>query len=73
MAESVFEPGEQVTVKSGGPVMTVKAAKGDTVFCVWMDGNHKKEDGFLAATLKPYDESNYDTSAIDDDGDFMTR
>jgi uncharacterized protein YodC (DUF2158 family) len=50
-------PGDQVRLKSGGPVMTVEKVRGDTVTCVWFDDGKKLHDAkFLAAMLEGPDE-----------------
>lgn len=77
MVELTFKPTNTVVASSiPGPVMIVQGVKGDYVDCYWFDSNnHKCEDRFLAATLKHYDERNYDTNPVDDDDDgrdFMT-
>jgi uncharacterized protein YodC (DUF2158 family) len=35
---SNFNPGDQVILKSGGPVMTVETVDGGIVTCIWFDG-----------------------------------
>jgi uncharacterized protein YodC (DUF2158 family) len=53
-----MKPGDLVTVKSGGPVMTVDFIEGTDVCCTWFDAkNNRKQEKFLEATLKPYDEA----------------
>jgi len=53
-----FKPGDVVTLKSGGPKMTVAqvgnaAMSGEpTVWCVWFDGVKKLEETFPPDALK---------------------
>ncbi|MBX4889788.1 YodC family protein [Rhizobium bangladeshense] len=54
-----FAPGDVVTMKSGGPQMTVESLKGENVVCSWMEQTGpknspkyaKKTDVFLDVTL----------------------
>jgi len=54
-----FKVGEQVRLKSGGPVMTIENIgnypmgpnTGDSAKCVWFDGTKKSEGLFAPATL----------------------
>jgi len=39
-----FAPGELVRLRSGGPMMTVSAIKGDQVECVWTDDSGQPDD-----------------------------
>jgi uncharacterized protein YodC (DUF2158 family) len=60
-----FQPGDQVQLKSGGPVMTVERTgkdqrtQEDVVFCVWFHFEGKKQiltrDSFIPATIQKYD------------------
>lgn len=62
-----FQPGDQVQLKSGGPVMTVERIgkdqrmREDVVFCVWFHFEGKKQtlnrDSFLPVTIEKYDPS----------------
>lgn len=47
----IFNEGDIVHVKSGGPLMTIKWAEGTDVICVWFEGKNKKERRFLASTV----------------------
>jgi uncharacterized protein YodC (DUF2158 family) len=58
-----FKIGDVVTLKSGGPLMTIQAI-GDYmmssgfnpgVLCVWFDSNKKVEDVFHPDSLEPYE------------------
>ena len=53
-----WKPGDEVMVKSGGPVMTVATIKSDgRVLCEWFDVKNPKSFAFTAAVLKRPDES----------------
>lgn len=53
----MFEPGQLVVLRSGGPKMTVAKVDGDLVICVWQRGDDTKRETFEAALLKPYEPS----------------
>ena len=40
----LFTRGELVRLRSGGPMMTISAIKGDQVECVWTDDTGQPED-----------------------------
>jgi uncharacterized protein YodC (DUF2158 family) len=66
-----FQPGDVVTLKSGGPAMTVIASKDDGVHCVWYaEGvDEVKTEIVPAVCLEkalPFDEDDEDDD--DDDG-----
>ena len=60
-----FQPGDQVQLKSGGPVMTVERTgkdqrtQEDVIHCVWFYYEGKKQvlcrDAFIPATIQKYD------------------
>lgn len=48
-----FQVGDRVSLKSGGPAMTVESIDGDYGTCVWFDGqNELKRNDFLLAVLQ---------------------
>jgi len=53
-----FKDGEEVQLKSGGPVMTVDHSEmwngKERVQCVWFVRDEKKEDYFSPGSLKRY-------------------
>lgn len=50
-----FSAGDQVQLKSGGPVMTVvKYGDSGYVLCRWFDGNTPRSESFLEPELRPY-------------------
>ena len=51
--KEIFEPGNIVKLKSGGPKMTVeKYHKRDVVKCIWFDGFEAKRDFFREGFLE---------------------
>lgn len=56
-----YNPGDQVQLKSGGPIMTVKEIRdlsisGSNEYCCqWFAGNKLNEGYFLEESLKPSD------------------
>ena len=48
---AVFEIGDVVKVKSGGPSMTIRELVGDEVYCEWFDKAVVKSHTFLKAQL----------------------
>jgi uncharacterized protein YodC (DUF2158 family) len=52
-----FEVGSVVQLKSGGPLMTVKAITGREVTCTWFDDDNKLQSAtFPAEVLKLYED-----------------
>lgn len=51
MATETFKAGDTVRLKSGGPLMTIKAVEGSNAITVWFEKNAKKEGMFLLVTL----------------------
>lgn len=49
---SDWKVGDQVVLKSGGPVMTVNSAFGDNVSCAWFAGKKREQGTFGIASLK---------------------
>ena len=56
---SEFNPGDQVMLKSGGPVMTVESVAGGTVTCMWFEGKSPSQRvvsySFPEIVLEKYD------------------
>jgi uncharacterized protein YodC (DUF2158 family) len=46
-----IKPGDQVRIKSGGPMMTVSAVEDDVAVCIWFEGKTQKLDRFNLVTL----------------------
>jgi len=46
-----FGRGDLVRLRSGGPMMTVSAVKGDQVECVWADDNGQPDDATFPADV----------------------
>ncbi len=57
----MWNSGDQVMLKSGGPVMTVNYVHNDIANCVWFSGKKMESGNFKINTLKSAPE--------DDDGD----
>jgi uncharacterized protein YodC (DUF2158 family) len=53
MAETLAV-GDVVQLKSGGESMTVEAAEGDRVWCVWFEGKKIQKATLTAGALKKY-------------------
>ena len=57
MSEQMFKVGDEVQLKSGGPIMTVAQYSGEKmVTCIWFEGGKgdKKSDSFVENTLKKF-------------------
>jgi uncharacterized protein YodC (DUF2158 family) len=50
--EEVFEAGDVVRLKSGGPPMVVRAVSGDTAYCQWYAGVDLHQGTFLFSSLR---------------------
>lgn len=56
-AKAILKPGDRVTLKSGGPVMTIEDVFTDTfnevkVSCSWFAGNQAKERMFAPEAIE---------------------
>ncbi|WP_199728308.1 YodC family protein [Achromobacter sp. K91] len=52
----MFQQGDVVQLKSGGPLMTVTSISGNDVSCTWFDEKNKVNTrSFPAAILEKYD------------------
>ncbi|EJD6378211.1 DUF2158 domain-containing protein [Providencia rettgeri] len=52
----IFKTGDQVKLKSGGAVMTVREYSGNKVICDWQDAKKKAyQEEYLESQLKEYD------------------
>jgi uncharacterized protein YodC (DUF2158 family) len=53
MADEQFKPGDIVSLKSGGPRMTVASVEGRTVSCEWFaDDQQPQSRSFIHTSLK---------------------
>ena len=53
-----FDIGDVVTLKSGGPPMTIEVDKeGDEYVCVWFEGSETKRGAFPSSTLMKHDDA----------------
>lgn len=60
MADEKIQLGDTVTLKSGGPVMTVESVDYDDSFwCSWFDGKQDKTRVFKTIALKKVDPEKY--------------
>jgi uncharacterized protein YodC (DUF2158 family) len=57
MSEAPIKQGDTVRLKSGGPMMIVKALEGDEAVAIWFEGSYKQEKRFRLADLKRDDGS----------------
>jgi uncharacterized protein YodC (DUF2158 family) len=46
-----IKPGDEVRLKSGGPIMTVSAIEEDEAICLWFEGQKQKVNRFPIVTL----------------------
>lgn len=51
MHNELFEAGDVVRLKSGGPPMVVRAVSGDTAYCQWYAGVDLHQGTFLFSSL----------------------
>lgn len=51
--ESLFEEGDLVRLRSGGPVMLVKAAPDHMAYCIWEVAGKRYDGTFHQAALEP--------------------
>lgn len=51
----MFNVGDLVQLKSGGPAMTVAGIDSQSVDCTWFDGPKLTSGSFIAGTLKKYE------------------
>ena len=49
----VFNEGDRVQLKSGGPIMTVEGYEDGYVVCVWFEGKKRESGTFKEGTLQP--------------------
>lgn len=56
-AIETFHPGDVVTLKSGGAVMTIAAVSGDYAECVWTEKNRPLREHYPFVVLKKHDSS----------------
>jgi uncharacterized protein YodC (DUF2158 family) len=54
----MFNVGDLVQLKSGGPIMTVSGMSSTQTICVWFDKDEKRcSESFVSGVLKAYVES----------------
>lgn len=51
----MFKVGDEVQLKSGGPVMTVTNAGTGSLQCTWFKNDEVKRDAFPAEALEAYE------------------
>lgn len=52
MTNGLFEAGDVVRLKAGGPPMVVRAVSGDTAYCQWYAGLDLHQGTFLFTSLR---------------------
>ena len=52
MREELFEAGDIVRLRAGGPPMVVRAVSGDTAYCQWYAGVDLHQGTFLFSSLE---------------------
>lgn len=53
MADEQFKPGDVVSLRSGGPRMTIATVDGQGAFCEWFtDDQHPQSRSFALTSLK---------------------
>lgn len=52
MTNGLFEAGDVVRLKAGGPPMVVRAVSGDTAYCQWYAGVDLHQGTFLFTSLR---------------------
>lgn len=53
-SESIYEPGDIVQHRNGGPLMVVRGRTGDLLDCIWFDVDGKRRCARIPAhELKP--------------------
>lgn len=52
MEMELFEAGDIVRLKAGGPPMVVRAVSGDTAYCQWYSGVDLHQGTFLFSSLR---------------------
>ncbi len=57
MMQVPIKQGDTVRLKSGGPMMIVKAVEGDEAVAIWFEGSYKQEKRFPLSDLKRDDGS----------------
>lgn len=51
----MFKIGDEVQIKSGGPVMTIESVTGEKVVTIWWRDELLMRDTFIDQTLKKYE------------------
>lgn len=51
--KSAIKAGMRVTLKNGGPPMTVVVVSGDQAYCEWFTGSRSEQGTFALGTLQP--------------------
>lgn len=60
----MFNPGDVVVLKSGGPKMTVAAVLEGSAVCVWTDKSHPFRGEFEFVTLKIYETTSFYSASV---------
>lgn len=59
MADTQFKPGDTVSLRSGGPLMTVAMVDGQTAYCEWFrDDQEPQGRSFALSSLRHVGQQN---------------
>lgn len=58
----MFKVGDEVQLKSGGPVMTVTSIGTESLQCTWFKNDEVKRDAFPVEALEKYEQPDYSIS-----------
>jgi len=59
VADTQFKPGDIVSLRSGGPLMTIAMVDGQTAFCEWFrDDQEPQSRSFALSSLRHVEQRN---------------
>jgi uncharacterized protein YodC (DUF2158 family) len=56
MADEQFKPGDTVSLRSGGPRMTIAVVHGQSAFCEWFSDDQQPQSRSFSVTSLKFDE-----------------